>query len=179
MPVSTQARTYAKALLEKALEEGRLSDYQADLRKLGYLLDEKGVVERLQDAGTSWEERSRYIVERLGELSPEILNLAGLLATRGEVRLLPEISDEYQRLADGERGFSGVSIAEVTTAIPLSQEMQDNLARRLAQRIGKPVVIKNRVDPDIIGGSIIKIGDHMIDGSIRSRLEALRREVAR
>lgn len=177
MSAVTRSRTYAKALLDKAIEEGHVSDWQAELRRLSYLLEEKGALERLQDSETSWEEKAQYLTRRLGELSPEILNLVGLVASRSEVQLLPEISDEYQRLADRHRGFTGVAVAEVTTAVPIGSKMQDKLAERLTQELGKSVVIKSRIDPGIIGGCIIKIGDNVIDGSIRSRLEALRREV--
>jgi len=67
--------------------------------------------------------------------------------------------------------------AEVITAIPLDNEDKLMLAQRLTEIFGKPIVLKPKVDPSIIGGIIIRIGDKLIDGSIRSKLEALKREL--
>jgi F-type H+-transporting ATPase subunit delta len=74
-------------------------------------------------------------------------------------------------------GMEAVEDAEVITAIPLDNEDRLILAQRITDIFGKPVVLKPKVDPTIIGGIIIKVGDELIDGSVRGKLEALKKEV--
>ena len=87
--------------------------------------------------------------------------------------MINDIADEYQRLVDNYRGIEGAEVAEVTTAIPLDDEDKLKLAQRLTSLVGKPVVLKPKVDPSLMGGLIIRVGDKLIDGSIRSKLLSL------
>ena len=89
--------------------------------------------------------------------------------------MIGDIADEYQRLVDNYRGIEGAEVAEVTTAIPLDDEDKLRLAQRLTSLLGKPIVLKPKVDSSLIGGIIIRVGDKLIDGSIRSKLVALKR----
>ena len=86
------------------------------------------------------------------------------------------ISGEYQRLLDSHRG---IERAEVTTAMPLGDEDQQRLAEQLSAIVGKKVVLKSEVDPSIVGGIMARIGGKLIDGSTRSQLMALKRELVR
>ncbi len=89
--------------------------------------------------------------------------------------MLGDIADEYQRLLDSYRG---IEEAEVTTAIPLDDEDKLRLGERLGAIVGKKVVIKPEVDSSLIGGIVARIGGKLLDGSTRSRLEALKRELS-
>ena len=106
------------------------------------------------------------------------LKLVSMLVARGRLSMIEDISDEYQQLLDNYRGVEGAEVAEITTAIPLEDEERLKLAQRITDMVGKPVVLRTNVDPGIVGGIIIRIGDKLIDGSIRSKLAALRRELA-
>ena len=91
--------------------------------------------------------------------------------------MIEDISDEYQQMLDNYRGVEGAQIAEVTTAIPLDDDDKLRLAQRITDMVGRPVVLRANVDPGVVGGIIIRVGDKLIDGSIRSKLASLRREL--
>ena len=86
-----------------------------------------------------------------------------------------DIADEYQRLLNAYRG---IDEAEVLTAVPLDDGDKQRLAERLGAVVGKKVIIKAEVDSSLIGGVVARIGGKLIDGSTRSRLEALKKELS-
>jgi F-type H+-transporting ATPase subunit delta len=102
-------------------------------------------------------------------------NLVRLLIERGRLGLLPQILEAYDRLADRA---SGRVRADVITAVPLDREQERNIRAELAQRLGGDVQITVKQDPAIIGGLVIRIGDRVIDGSVRTRLQELQAALA-
>jgi F-type H+-transporting ATPase subunit delta len=100
-----------------------------------------------------------------------------LLAAKGKLAVIDDIAEEYQAQVDNYRGVEGTEIAEITTAIPLDNDYQLKIAQRITEIVGKPVMLRPKVDPAIIGGIIIRVGDKLIDGSIRSKLAALRKDL--
>jgi F-type H+-transporting ATPase subunit delta len=106
-----------------------------------------------------------------------VIKLLLLLAAKSRLALIDDIAEEYQALVDNYRGIEGTEVAEVTTAIPLDDDYQLKVAERITEIIGKPVLLKPKVDPGIIGGIIIRVGDKLIDGSLRSKLAALRKDL--
>ena len=98
---------------------------------------------------------------------------------KDRLSVIDEIAEEYQKLVDNYRGIEGAEIAEVTTAIELDDKERLALAQRLTDIIGKPIVLKPKVDKSLLGGIVIRVGDKLIDGSVRNKLEALRREISR
>ncbi len=108
-------------------------------------------------------------------MNPLLLNLLLLLISKGRLGLMGEFADEYQRLWNSHRG---IEIAEVTTAVPLTKEDEEKLARHLGRIVGKKVEIKADINPSVIGGFVARIGDRLLDGSIRSKLAALKKEMA-
>jgi F-type H+-transporting ATPase subunit delta len=121
------------------------------------------------------DDKARLLSARLPDINPLALNLVSLLIARGRLNMIGEIANEYRRLLDSYRG---IEPAEVTTAIPLDDEAKERLAEKLGAMVGKKVVLKPEVDPGVIGGIIARIGGKLLDGSTRTRLEALRRELA-
>ena len=103
-------------------------------------------------------------------------NLAGLLASRNAAGTIPDIADHFERMLDAHRG---VVRAEVTTAVELGQEHIDRLASTLGEAVGANVVIGTRVDPTVIGGVVARVGDRLVDGSVRTRLQEMKRELSR
>ena len=98
-----------------------------------------------------------------------------LLVARGRLSMVGEIAEEYQRLLNSYRG---IEEAEIITAVPIDEEDRLKIEERLGAIVGKKVVIKPEVDSSLIGGIVARIGDKLIDGSTRSRLEALKREMS-
>ena len=100
-----------------------------------------------------------------------------MLAAKGKLAVIDDIAEEYQAQVDNYRGVEGTEIAEITTAIPLDNDYQLKIAQRITEIVGKPVMLRPKVDPAIIGCIIIRVGDKLIDGSIRSKLAALRKDL--
>ncbi len=169
------ARRYSQAVFQIALERGELDRWQSDLRKVVSLGEDAAFTALLENPKLHFDDKAKLLSERLGNISPLALNLVYLLVARGRFSMMGEIADEYQRLLDSYRG---IEQAEVITAIPLDDEAQLSLRERLGAIIGKKVIIKPEVDSSLIGGIVARIGGKLLDGSTRSRLEALKRELS-
>ena len=175
MANSVYARRYAQAIFRMAQESQEMNRWQSDLRKTASMCRDEALFARLEDREVSFEDKERLLSERLGEIGPLALKLVSMLVTKGRLAMIEDISDEYQRLLDNYRGVEGVEVAEVVTAIPLDDEDRLKIGKRITDIVGRPVVVKPKVDPGVIGGIIIRVGDKLIDGSIRSKLVALRK----
>jgi len=179
MADNAYAIQHAEEAFKAALESNELNKWQSDLRRIVSLTKDKTLMSLLENPEVSFDKKAKVLSERLGEIYPQVLKLLSELIARGRIAAIEDISDEYQRLVDNHRGIEGTVTAEITTAIPLDDEDTLRIARRLTSIIGRPIVLKPTVDPAIVGGIIIKVGDKLIDGSIRSKLAALRREMSK
>lgn len=175
MSLETIAARYAGAVYELGVDGGNLPKLAEEF---GALADAYQGVPDLRAALESplIDDRSRQAVlaevsDRMG-LAPVTRNTLGLLASRHRLVLLPYIARALGRLSD-ER--AGVERALVTSAAPLPVAFLERLAAELSRSTGKKVVVEHRVDPALIGGVVTRIGDRVIDGSVRSRLGTLRR----
>ena len=177
MANSVYARRYSQALFRMALEEQDLNGWQSELRRIASICRDEALVARLEEQDISFDEKARILSERLGEVRPMALKLVSMLVAKNRLSMIEAISDEYQQLVDSHRGIEGVEVAEVTTAIPLDDEEKLRLAQRITDMVGRPVVLRASVDSGVIGGIVIRIGDRLIDGSIRNRLVSLKREL--
>jgi len=169
------ARRYSQAVFNIALEREELDRWQSDLRRIASLGEDAAFIALVESPKLHFEDKARLLSERLGDINPLALNLAYLLVARGRLAMVGDIADEYQRLLDSYRG---IERAEVITAILLDDEDKLRLAERLGAVVGKKVVLKPEVDTSLIGGFIARIGGKLIDGSTRSKLDALKRELA-
>jgi F-type H+-transporting ATPase subunit delta len=169
-----QAKRYAQAVFQIALEKGELDRWQSDLKKIASLEQEIVLVRLLESPKVSFGDKVRLLSERFADINPLALNLVCLLVARGRLRLLGEIAEEYQRLLDSYRG---IEPAEVITAVPLEDEDKRKLEERLSDIAGKKVIIYLKVDPALVGGIVARFGGKLLDGSTRSRLEALKKEI--
>ncbi len=175
----TYAIQHAKEIFKAALESNELNRWQTDLRNLASLTRDKTLVASLENPSTAIDDKAKLLAERLGEAHPDIFKIVSELINKGRLAELDDISFEYQRLLDTHRGIEGTEIVEITTAISLDDEYVLDISKRLTEMIGKPVVVNMEVDPSLVGGIIIKIGDKVMDGSIKSKLAGLRRELGR
>ncbi len=175
---TTLARPYARALFETARAAQALGQWSTALNNLAAVMRDDGARRYLASPGLTDAER----VEFLGSVAAAAGGDAGVLATdqgRNFLRLLaendrftvlPEIAQRFDALkAEAERTIE-VSIVAAT-------EIDDRLAERIAasleQRLGRSVALKTSVDPTLVGGAVIRAEDQVIDGSVRSRLQAL------
>jgi len=170
------ARRYAQAVFEIALEKKELDRWQSDLWKIAMLGEDATIVAFLENPKFNFDAKAKLLSEQLVDVNPLALNLVYLLLTRGRLSMVGEIADEYQRLLDSHRG---IERAEVITAVSLDDEDTLRLGERIGAVVGKKVVVEPEVDSGIVGGFIARIGGKLLDGSTRSKLEALKRELVR
>ena len=175
MATRAYAKRYSQAVFEIAQEKGELDSWQSNLERVTRLGDDVALVTLLENPKLPFHEKAKLLAERLGDINPLALNLVYLLVTRGRLNMVGEIADEYQRLLNSYRG---IEPAEVITAVPLAEADRLRLAERLSTVVGKQVVIKPEVDISLIGGIVARVGGKLLDGSTRSRLAALKRELS-
>jgi len=178
MVSGAESSSLARMLFEAALEAKAPVKYLTELRRLADLLKDKAVAEALETSRIPAAEKTKLLSERAGGLSAGVEELISAILSRGQLMDLDDIVTEYQRLLDAYHGVEGAEIAEITTAVPLDEETRLSLGKRLTEILGRPVVLKAAVDPGLIGGIIVRVGDKLIDGSIRSRLQSLSKELA-
>lgn len=172
---SASARRYAEAVFGIADESNTLDAWSRDLRALADLAGDRDAAALLASNRVPRAEKMRLLTAAFeGSISPLAMNLVRLLEDRGKLALAPEIQQAFQEMADDRRG---IAHAVVTTAVPLSDDERLAVEQRLSQLTGKQVDVTPVVDPGIMGGVIARIGDHLIDGSTRSRLLALKRRI--
>jgi F-type H+-transporting ATPase subunit delta len=174
MPRKFNARRYAQAVFEIALEKKELESWRSDLDIIVAAVGNEAFLAVLESPKIKFEDKSR-LLERLGSIDPLVLNLVRLLVSRGGVNMLPEIAAEYQRMLDE---YHGIQSAAVVTAVPLDKRDEDRLAKTLGDRIGKKVMLQPTVAPEIIGGIVARLGGKLLDGSTSSRLTALKKQLA-
>lgn len=179
MTSNTYATRHAHEIFRTALEKKEMNRWQSDLRRIDSLVKDTTLFALLENPKVSFDDKAKVLSERLGDMNPQALELVAELVAKGRLAAISDIALEYQRLVDNYRGIEGAEVAEITTAIPLDDEDKLKIAQRITSLVGKPVVLKPIVDANIIGGIIIKVGDKLIDGSIRSKLEALKRDMGR
>jgi F-type H+-transporting ATPase subunit delta len=168
-------RTYARALFEAALEEGRLERVHEELADLAASAEE---VPELRSVLESPELESRAKValleQVLGDVDELVRNFVLLLVGKGRSGELAEIVREFEALVAREQGILDV---ELTTAVELSQEDFDQLVERIGAASGRKVRASRAVDPSLVGGLVLQVGSRRLDASIRGRLDRLRQEL--
>jgi F-type H+-transporting ATPase subunit delta len=170
------AQVYGRSLFQVALEKGRLEELREQLGQFADALDEYrelavfffspyfSSLEKQQSLGT--------LLEGADEI---LLNFLSLLIENHRMPVIFRIRQEYERLWDEENKTLPV---EITSAIALDEATTASLGKTIGERAGRTVNLAARVDPDILGGIIIRVGNSILDASIRNRLEQLRRHVA-
>ena len=175
MPRYPSARRYAQAVFQIALEHDSLDVWVDDLQTLADLLDDKEVAAFL-DAPQVPEARKLETIQQLlgdsvGTLSA---NLLRLLATKNMTLLVPGILEQLTTMVDRHRG---IEWADVTTAVPLDDAQQNEVSRLLSGIVGSEVSLRTYVEPELIGGIVARLNDRVIDGSVRSKLRNMHRQV--
>lgn len=170
------ARRHAQAAFQIALERSELDMWRGDLKRISEAMEDPLLAAFLQSPKVPFEEKARILSQCLEGINPLAMNLAFLLVAKGRLGIVEEIVLEYGRLLDEHRG---IAHAEVATAVPLDLDEKDRLTHRLSDMMAKEILVTTKLDPSIIGGLIARVGDKLIDGSIKSRLLALRESLVR
>lgn len=172
---SALARRYAAAAFEVARGQDAVDAVGADLERAVELLADPRVETAMTNPRVSTPERAELASRLLESLSAPARNLVRLLVVRGRIQLLGEVVSEYRALAEAA---SGVRRAVVASAVPLDQATQRRIQAALARRFERGVRIETVHDPDLIGGLVIRMGDLVIDDSVRTHLQQLQAAMA-
>ena len=167
---------YAEALFKVVQAEGELDRVEDELFRFGKLLETNHELKQaLSDQSIDKIQRVKVLDELLSDkVSPHTLGLLAFVVEQGRARQLPQILKGLSDLAAEARNSV---VAEVRSAIPLDAKQRKELAAALSKATGKKVEVKVLVDPSVIGGIVAKVGDTVIDGSVRRRLEQLKEQV--
>jgi F-type H+-transporting ATPase subunit delta len=170
------AQVYARSLFEVALAEGKLDELREQLAQFADALDEnRQLAVFFFSPYFSSAEKQASLGPLLDGAEQTLLNFLGLLIENHRMPVIFRIRHEYERLWDEENKTLPV---EITSAIELDQATTESLGKQIGERAGRKVTLSARVDPDILGGIVLRVGNSILDASIRNRLEQLRRHVA-
>jgi F-type H+-transporting ATPase subunit delta len=170
------AQVYARSLFEVAREQGKLDELREQLGQVADALNEhRELATFFFSPYFSTTEKQQALAKVLQGADESLLNFLALLIENHRMPVIFRIRQEYQRLWDEENRVLPV---EITSAIELDSATTENLGRTIGERAGRKVTLAARVDPDILGGIVVRVGNSILDASIRNRLEQLRRLVA-
>lgn len=171
----TASEFYARAIFEMALGESKIEKWRFELRKVADVTADAELMASLEKPGLSFDARRELLQGRLGDISPSVLRLVFLLLSMDKLEIITDISREYDRLL----AYYGIEHVEVVVALPLDEEDMGKISSHLEQLTGRKFAVDVRVDPAIVGGLKIRIGDTVIDASLRGKLEAMREDLVK
>lgn len=170
------ARVYARALFEVAREQGKLDRLRQQLSQLADALAEHRQLRTFFFSPYfSTAEKQEGLGRMLEGADESLLNFLGLLIENHRMPVIFRIRQEYERLWEQENRVLPV---EITSAVALDPQTTESLGATIGRQAGRKVTLAARVDPDILGGIVVRVGNSILDASIRNRLEQLRRQVA-
>jgi F-type H+-transporting ATPase subunit delta len=164
---------YARALFEIARAEGTLDEVEDELFRFARSYESSDALRNALTDEMVPADRRQGIVESLlgGKATPTTMQLVSMVVGAGRGRDLPEIIDSLvARASDAKE----LAVAEVRSAVALTDDQQNRLRAALANATGRQVNLKVVIDPSILGGLVATVGDTVIDGSVRSRVEQLK-----
>lgn len=170
---ATIARNYAEALLALARKADDLPAWSRLIDDVANAMERDDRLRRFLEAPqVSADQKNAVLSKAYEDRAPRLflLYLQRLVKNRRQM-LIPEIANEYRDLVDEVEGRIH---AQVTLAKPVDEEQQAEIARHLSHTLGRPVVPQVRINPNILGGIIVRVGDRVMDGSVRRRLGILR-----
>jgi F-type H+-transporting ATPase subunit delta len=170
------AEVYARALFEVALETGRLDELRQQLGQFADALDQNhDLAVFFFSPYFSGVEKQDALGGMLEGADESFVNFLKLLIENHRMPVIFRARQQFDHLWEQENKVLPV---EITSAIELDQATTENLGREIGERAGRRVTLAARVDPNILGGIVLRVGNSILDASIRNRLEQLRRQVA-
>jgi F-type H+-transporting ATPase subunit delta len=164
---------YAEALFAVARAEGPLAEIEDELFRVAQVVKGNDELrDQLADPHIPVATRQQIVIDLLdGKAEPATVSLVSLVVANGRIRQLPTIVDALVSMAAAE---ASKEVAEVRSAIALTDDQKSRLADALGKATGKQIEVKVIVDPSVKGGLVAQVGDTVIDGSVRRRLEQLK-----
>jgi F-type H+-transporting ATPase subunit delta len=170
--------SYARAILEVARAEGALERVEDELFRFARSVEgNRELADRLADPSTDTGAKLGVVTDLLGgRAHPATVSAVAYVVQAGRARQLPAVADALAALGAESRSHS---LAEVRTATPLDAGQERRLTSAIGRAVGREVDVRVVVDPDVVGGLVVKVGDTVIDGSLARRLADLRAALTR
>lgn len=167
------ARRYAQALFDLAQEKGVLEQVDREFGLVAQMIASDGYLRAVMEDVMISPAKKHALVERLfsGKVSLLVLNFLFVVVRKRREAYLPAMYRAFQDLANEAQGVVEV---EVRSAVPLEEETVRQLEGKLVSRLGKRVKFQTQVAPELIGGLVVRVGDTLMDGSVRTRLRRMR-----
>jgi ATP synthase F1 delta subunit len=171
------AQVYARSLFEVARDHGQIDEIREQLGEFADALDaDRSLTTFFFSPYFSTEEKKEGLHKAIEGAEPIFLNFLELLLEKHRMPVIHRVRRDYDALWREENKLLPV---QVTSAIDLDEEIVKHLADRIAEQTDRKIELTTTVEPDILGGIVLRVGNSILDASIRSRLEQLRRQVAR
>ncbi len=169
------ARRYAGAMFEIGSKQNQLDRTLKDVQEIAQIFAHRKLAYLLQEPKVPAQRKETAIRQALtSKVLPTSLNLALLVVQRDLVEIMPNIARELEQLV---MNYKNQVVAQVTTAKQIDDAQMALIKRALEKRTGKKIILQTRIEPAILGGVVARVGDQVIDGSVRYRLNALRQQL--
>ena len=171
------SKTYGDALFELALEENKIDDYVEEVRGVAQVLDENEDLTKLLNHPKIGKEEKIQVISQIfeGRISRELLGLLNMIVEKDRNNEMKEI---FEYFIDRVKEYKNIGVASVVSAVELSDSQKAQVEKRLLETTKYvQFEISYEVDADLIGGMVIRIGDRVVDSSIRTRLYELTKEL--
>jgi F-type H+-transporting ATPase subunit delta len=170
------AEVYARALFQVASEQGALDEVREQLGQFADAMGEnRNLMQFFFSPYFSSEEKKAALARAIEGANPAFLNFLEALIERHRMPVIFRIRERFDRMWEEARNLLAV---EVTSAISLDDAIVQEIGKRVGEQTGRTVEVSSRVDPEILGGIVLRVGNFILDASIVNRLEQLRKQVA-
>lgn len=169
-------KRYAEALFEVAAESDKLQEYKDEIKAVANVFSDNPELETIFTHPRVTKDEKKDMLKNIfeGRVSQEILNLLYIVIDKNREKYIQDISDSYSELSNENLG---IIEAKAYTAVEMSDEEIDNLKEKLSAKLGKKVELENLIDSSLLGGVLVKLGDKVLDGSIKGRLNEIQKEL--
>jgi F-type H+-transporting ATPase subunit delta len=168
---TTLARPYARAVYQQATETSAVSSWSDALALMAAVVNDAEMLSLLSRPQIGGEQQAELMLKVTGDrLNAQQQNLIRLMAENGRLKALPEVAEQFENYRAAAEGKID---AEVRSAFPLTAEQEESITNMLKAKLGCEVTITTTIDESLIGGVVIKAGDTIIDGSMKSQLASL------
>ena len=174
--MAPKSRRYAQAAFEIASDSDTLDEWAADLDSLAIALGDEDFAALLDAPQVPMAVKTDGIDKVLADVGEQARNLAKLLVTHRASQVAPAIRDDFRSMLDSQRG---IARAEIATATPVDDALRSEIVTRLSALVKQEIRATFREDPEILGGMVARVGDRLVDGSVRSKLQSLRQTLGR
>lgn len=169
------ARRYAEAVFEIGVESKSVDAWLQDVRLIAEYFTNRQLNFILSQPNIPFERKEAIVRDLLGtKIRPESMGLALTMTERGIASYAGLVRDQFELLYNN---YKGQAVAQVTSAMPLDDASRASIIRQLETMTGKHIILREQVDQSLLGGVTARVGDTLIDGSVRRRLALLKRQI--